>query len=199
VRAVVLTGQREVSIETVADAELEAPTDALLRITSRAIYGTDLTSTSTRGGWAPSPGWPTPVTNRRLRLRGLLGARVLVCGDPLGIPEGTRQAGGVSARRLRVREQVGNRDELAVTVSAPSHVAGTSSGFGGCMSMRLVQATCDVFTASAQPSWRAAGVLRFGLAGSASRRADDRPHARLAVCRAEEGLRDADHGTPVPA
>jgi glutathione-independent formaldehyde dehydrogenase len=41
-RAVVLKGPREVSIETVADAELEAATDALLRITSTAICGTDL-------------------------------------------------------------------------------------------------------------------------------------------------------------
>jgi glutathione-independent formaldehyde dehydrogenase len=40
--AVLLTGPREVSIETVADAELEAATDALLRITSSAICGTDL-------------------------------------------------------------------------------------------------------------------------------------------------------------
>jgi glutathione-independent formaldehyde dehydrogenase len=53
VRAVVLTGEREVSIETVADAELEAPTDALLRITSRAIYGTDLHFYERRMGAEP--------------------------------------------------------------------------------------------------------------------------------------------------
>jgi len=41
-RGVVLTGQREVSVQTVPDAELEAATDALLRITSSAICGTDL-------------------------------------------------------------------------------------------------------------------------------------------------------------
>jgi glutathione-independent formaldehyde dehydrogenase len=54
VRAVVLTGEREVSIETVSDAELEASTDALLRITSTAIWGTDLHFYD--GGCAPSPG-----------------------------------------------------------------------------------------------------------------------------------------------
>jgi len=42
VRAVVLSGEREVSVETVPDAELEAATDALLRVTSSAICGTDL-------------------------------------------------------------------------------------------------------------------------------------------------------------
>src|ERR687891_18941 len=41
-RAVVLTGKREIAIETVPDAELEAPTDALLRVTSTAICGSDL-------------------------------------------------------------------------------------------------------------------------------------------------------------
>jgi threonine dehydrogenase-like Zn-dependent dehydrogenase len=53
VRAVVLTGEREVSIETVADAELEAPTDALLRITSSAIHGTDLHFYERRMGAEP--------------------------------------------------------------------------------------------------------------------------------------------------
>jgi len=41
-RAVVLDGQRRVSVQTVADAELEASTDVLLRITSTAVCGTDL-------------------------------------------------------------------------------------------------------------------------------------------------------------
>lgn len=41
-RAVVLTGRREVAVETVPDAEAAAATDALLRITSSAICGTDL-------------------------------------------------------------------------------------------------------------------------------------------------------------
>lgn len=41
-RAVVLTGERVVSIENVADAELETSTDTLLRLTSTAVCGTDL-------------------------------------------------------------------------------------------------------------------------------------------------------------
>ena len=40
--AVVWRGNRTVDIETVEDAGLEAPTDALLRLTSTAICGTDL-------------------------------------------------------------------------------------------------------------------------------------------------------------
>ncbi len=41
-RAVVLRGPREVSIEQVPDPELEEPTDAIIRITSAAICGSDL-------------------------------------------------------------------------------------------------------------------------------------------------------------
>ena len=41
-RAVTLTGPRQVAVEAVADAEVEAATDALLRVTSSAICGTDL-------------------------------------------------------------------------------------------------------------------------------------------------------------
>jgi len=41
-RAVVVRGVGEVAIETVEDARIEAPTDALLRVTSSAICGTDL-------------------------------------------------------------------------------------------------------------------------------------------------------------
>jgi glutathione-independent formaldehyde dehydrogenase len=40
--AIVFQRVREVSVATVADPELEAPTDALLRVTSSAICGTDL-------------------------------------------------------------------------------------------------------------------------------------------------------------
>lgn len=41
-RAVVLRGVREVSVETVPDPEIEVPTDAIVRITSAAICGSDL-------------------------------------------------------------------------------------------------------------------------------------------------------------
>jgi glutathione-independent formaldehyde dehydrogenase len=41
-RAVVLEGRQEVSVRTVDDAELSAPTDVLLRLTSTALCGTDL-------------------------------------------------------------------------------------------------------------------------------------------------------------
>ncbi|HVW47416.1 MAG TPA: glutathione-independent formaldehyde dehydrogenase [Solirubrobacterales bacterium] len=41
-RAIVVRGERELSVETVPDATIEAPGDALLRITSSAICGTDL-------------------------------------------------------------------------------------------------------------------------------------------------------------
>jgi glutathione-independent formaldehyde dehydrogenase len=41
-RAVVLEGRQEVSVRTVEDAELSAPTDALMRVTSTAVCGTDL-------------------------------------------------------------------------------------------------------------------------------------------------------------
>jgi glutathione-independent formaldehyde dehydrogenase len=41
-RAVVLKGNRETAVETIDDAVVEAPTDALMRITSSAICGTDL-------------------------------------------------------------------------------------------------------------------------------------------------------------
>jgi glutathione-independent formaldehyde dehydrogenase len=42
VRAVVLNGVRDVSVERVADPVIEAPTDAIVRITSAAICGSDL-------------------------------------------------------------------------------------------------------------------------------------------------------------
>jgi glutathione-independent formaldehyde dehydrogenase len=41
-KAVVYAGPREVAVQEVADAELEEPTDVLLRVTSSAICGTDL-------------------------------------------------------------------------------------------------------------------------------------------------------------
>lgn len=41
-RAVVLGGTREISVEQVPDPEIEAPTDAIIRITSAAICGSDL-------------------------------------------------------------------------------------------------------------------------------------------------------------
>ena len=41
-RGVVLTGKREVAPQAVDDPELEAPTDALMRVTSTAVCGTDL-------------------------------------------------------------------------------------------------------------------------------------------------------------
>jgi glutathione-independent formaldehyde dehydrogenase len=41
-KAVVVDGTNEVSIETVEDARIEAPTDILLRVTSAAMCGTDL-------------------------------------------------------------------------------------------------------------------------------------------------------------
>lgn len=41
-KAVVVRGMREVAVETVDDARIEAPTDALLRLTSTAVCGTDL-------------------------------------------------------------------------------------------------------------------------------------------------------------
>lgn len=42
VRAVVLTGPREVSVQDVPDPRIEAPTDAIVRITSAAVCGSDL-------------------------------------------------------------------------------------------------------------------------------------------------------------
>jgi glutathione-independent formaldehyde dehydrogenase len=42
VRGVILTGEREVAVESVPDAEIAAATDVLLRVTSSAICGTDL-------------------------------------------------------------------------------------------------------------------------------------------------------------
>lgn len=41
-RAVVVRGLSQVAVETVEDARIEAPTDALLRVTSTAICGSDL-------------------------------------------------------------------------------------------------------------------------------------------------------------
>ncbi|GLV59715.1 aldehyde dehydrogenase [Dictyobacter sp. S3.2.2.5] len=41
-KAVVWRGERELNIESVEDARIEAPTDVLMRITSSAICGTDL-------------------------------------------------------------------------------------------------------------------------------------------------------------
>ena len=41
-RAVVMRGPREVAVETVEDACIDAPSDVLLRLTSSAICGTDL-------------------------------------------------------------------------------------------------------------------------------------------------------------
>jgi glutathione-independent formaldehyde dehydrogenase len=41
-RAVVVRGVGEVAVESVEDARIEAPTDALLRVTSSALCGTDL-------------------------------------------------------------------------------------------------------------------------------------------------------------
>ncbi|MBX3206214.1 MAG: glutathione-independent formaldehyde dehydrogenase [Labilithrix sp.] len=41
-RAVVLKGTREVAVERVPDPEIEAPTDAIIRVTSAAICGSDL-------------------------------------------------------------------------------------------------------------------------------------------------------------
>src|SRR5690348_12444842 len=41
-KAVVIRGTAEVAVENVEDARIEAPTDALLRVTSSAICGTDL-------------------------------------------------------------------------------------------------------------------------------------------------------------
>ena len=41
-RAVVLSGRRETAIQVVDDAAIQAPTDALLRVTSSAVCGTDL-------------------------------------------------------------------------------------------------------------------------------------------------------------
>jgi glutathione-independent formaldehyde dehydrogenase len=41
-KAVVVRGVGEVALENVEDARIEAPTDALLRVTSSAICGTDL-------------------------------------------------------------------------------------------------------------------------------------------------------------
>jgi glutathione-independent formaldehyde dehydrogenase len=42
VKALVFERSRELAVQTVPDAELEQPTDALLRVTSSAICGTDL-------------------------------------------------------------------------------------------------------------------------------------------------------------
>ena len=41
-RAVTWQGQRKVSVETVPDPVLEEPTDAIVRVTSTAICGSDL-------------------------------------------------------------------------------------------------------------------------------------------------------------
>jgi glutathione-independent formaldehyde dehydrogenase len=41
-QAVVVTGENQVEVQTVDEPRLEAPTDALLRVTSSAICGTDL-------------------------------------------------------------------------------------------------------------------------------------------------------------
>src|SRR5207244_13041939 len=41
-RAVVVRGLSQVAVETVEDAVIEAPTDALLRVTSAAMCGSDL-------------------------------------------------------------------------------------------------------------------------------------------------------------
>jgi len=41
-RAIVYKKPNEVSVETVADPEIESPTDAIVRITSSGICGSDL-------------------------------------------------------------------------------------------------------------------------------------------------------------
>ncbi|HLI39992.1 MAG TPA: glutathione-independent formaldehyde dehydrogenase [Streptosporangiaceae bacterium] len=52
-RAVVYEGTRQVGVATVADAEIEEPTDVLVRITSSAICGTDLHMYDGRTGATP--------------------------------------------------------------------------------------------------------------------------------------------------
>ena len=52
-KAVVYTGPREVAVQEVADAELEEPTDVVLRVTSSAICGTDLHMYDGRTGATP--------------------------------------------------------------------------------------------------------------------------------------------------
>jgi glutathione-independent formaldehyde dehydrogenase len=53
VRAVVFTGNREVAVAEVADAEVEAPHDVVVRISSSAICGTDLHMYDGRTGATP--------------------------------------------------------------------------------------------------------------------------------------------------
>jgi glutathione-independent formaldehyde dehydrogenase len=52
-QAVVFAGTREVVVQEVPDADLEEPTDVLLRVTSSAICGTDLHMYDGRTGAAP--------------------------------------------------------------------------------------------------------------------------------------------------
>ena len=52
-KAVVFAGPREVTVQDVADAALEEPTDVLLRVTSSAICGTDLHMYDGRTGATP--------------------------------------------------------------------------------------------------------------------------------------------------
>ena len=53
IKAVVYTGTRSVTVQDVPDAELEEPTDVVVRVTSSAICGTDLHMYDGRTGAEP--------------------------------------------------------------------------------------------------------------------------------------------------
>jgi glutathione-independent formaldehyde dehydrogenase len=80
-QAVVLSAPRQISIETVDDARLIAPTDVLLRLTSTAICGTDLHIYEGRLGD---------------------GARMVIGHEPLGVVERV----GESVMSVRVGDRV---------------------------------------------------------------------------------------------
>jgi glutathione-independent formaldehyde dehydrogenase len=80
-KAVVLTAPREISIETVDDPQLSAPTDVLLRLTSTAICGTDLHIYEGRLGD---------------------GARLVIGHEPLGVVERV----GEAVANVRVGDRV---------------------------------------------------------------------------------------------
>jgi threonine dehydrogenase-like Zn-dependent dehydrogenase len=59
-RAVTWHGKRDVRVETVPDPEIRDPTDAIVRITSTGICGSDLHLYELLGpSWSPATSWGT--------------------------------------------------------------------------------------------------------------------------------------------
>ena len=66
-RAVVYNGPKDVSVDEVADATIEAPTDAIVKITATNICGSDLHMYEGRTSWNPARSSATRTSARSSR------------------------------------------------------------------------------------------------------------------------------------